>query len=396
MSGPLEGIRVLEVANFIAGPYAGLLLADLGAEVIKIENPDGGDPFRGWQYGGDQPTFWAYNRSKKSVILNLRTDEGKEVLRRLARSADVLLENQRPGVMDRLGVGSAQLMAINPRLIYCSVTGFGPTGPYAGYPAYDGIGQAYSGLVSMLLADPEHPQPVGPNFSDSLSAMFGTFGILGALIARERSGRGQRVDTSLVGATLAFINAPATEVLAGGPVQGPKSRPIASQTYCWTCQDGLSLTVHLSSPPKFWEGLAKSAGRPQLIEDPRFRTQGDRRAHYDELRDELAPIFATRPRDEWLAIMREHDVPCAPNYHLAEVFEDPHIRHMGLLRTIERGGRPAIRTVGCPVDFSDTAPPHPAPPPEYGEHTDEVLASAGYAPAEIETLRAKGVISPSA
>src|SRR5713226_6940901 len=333
MAGALQGIRVLEVANFIAGPYAAMLLADLGAVVIKVENPDGGDPFRGWQYGGDQPTFWAYNRGKKSIILNLRSDEGKDVLRRLAGSADVLLENQRPDVMDRLGVGSSQLMEINPRLIYCSVTGFGPTGPYSKYPAYDGIGQAYSGMVS-LLTNREAPQPVGPNFSDSLSAMFGTFGILGALVARERTGRGQRVDTSLVGATLAFINSPATEVLAGGPMYTPKSRPIASQTYSWTAQDGLPLTVHLSSPPKFWQGLATAVGRPELIDDARFRTQGDRRAHYDELRDELAPIFATKPRDEWLARMRELDVPCAPNYDLGEVFADPQIRHMGLQITI--------------------------------------------------------------
>ncbi|HLQ35654.1 MAG TPA: CaiB/BaiF CoA-transferase family protein [Chloroflexota bacterium] len=392
MAGALQGIRVLEVANFIAGPYAAMLLADLGAVVIKVENPDGGDPFRGWQYGGDQPTFWAYNRGKKSIILNLRSDEGKDVLRRLVRSADVLVENLRPDVMDRLGLGWAQLQEINPRLIYCSVTGFGPTGPYSLYPAYDGIGQAVSGMVSML-TDRQAPQIVGPNFSDSLSAMFAAYGILGALVARERTGRGQRVDSSLVGATLAFINAPATETLAGGPVPGPKSRPIASQTYAWTANDGLPLTVHLSSPPKFWQGLANAVGRPELIEDRRFRTQGDRRAHYDELRDELAPIFATKPRDEWIELLRELDVPCAPIYDLGEVFEDPQIRHMGLQITIERQRRPPIRTVASPVNLSDTPSPRPAPPPEFGEHTDEVLASVGYDVAEIETLRARGVLS---
>ncbi len=150
MTGALDGIRVLEVASFIAGPYAGGLLADLGAEVIKVENPEGGDPFRGWQRGGEQPTFWAYNRGKKSITLNLRSPDGPEVIRRLAASADVLLENMRPGVMDRLGIGYEQLRAINQRLVYCALTGFGDSGPYSKRPAYDGVGQAMSGLVSML------------------------------------------------------------------------------------------------------------------------------------------------------------------------------------------------------------------------------------------------------
>src|ERR1043165_1056313 len=196
MAGPLAGIRVLEVANFIAGPYAGALLADLGAEVVKIENPDGGDPFRGWHRGDtEQTAFWAYNRGKKSVTLNLREPAGREALRTLARDADVLLENMRPGVMDRLGLGYAQLQKVNPKLVFCSVTGFGPSGPYAERPAYDGVGQALGGLVS-LLTDRTNPRPIGPNFADSLGGFFAAYGILGALVARARTGLGQKVDTS--------------------------------------------------------------------------------------------------------------------------------------------------------------------------------------------------------
>lgn len=393
MAGPLAGIRVLEVANFIAGPYAGALLADLGADVVKIENPDGGDPFRGWHRGDtEQTAFWAYNRGKKSVTLNLRGREGRSVLETLARTADVLLENMRPGVMDRLDLGYAHLSQLNPGLIFCSVTGFGPTGPYAQHPAYDGVGQALGGLVS-LLTDRTNPQPIGPNFSDSLAGCFAAYAILGALVARARTGRGQRVDTSLVGATLGFLVAPATDALVGHPPQGPRSRPVASQTYAWLGGDGLPFTVHLSSPPKFWQGLATVAGRADLIDDPRYRTQLDRRAHYDELHSTLATIFATRPRAEWLTRLIEADVPCAPIYDMAEVFADPQIQHMGLEVSLPRGDRPAIRTVRCPVDYSDTRVDVPSAPPELGEHTDAVLAEAGYDPAAIQALRMQGALA---
>jgi formyl-CoA transferase len=391
MGGPLDGVVVLEIANYIAGPYAGLLLVDLGAEVIKVEHPDGGDPFRAWDLGGDQPTFWAYNRGKKSLTLDLRAPGGVEVFYRLAERADVVLENLRPGAMERLGVGWEQLRARNPRLIYCSVTGFGPTGPYRDRPAYDGVGQSLSGLLS-LLTPRDRPQHMGPNFSDSLAGAFGAYGILAALLARERTGRGQRVDTSLVGATIAFLIAPATEALATGTPPGPLSRPSASQTYAWVAADGLPLTVHLSAPQKFWEGLLRAVERLDLLEDERFRTRAARRRNYLALRDELAPVFATRPRAEWLARLEAEGVPHAPIYDLCEVFADPQVRHMGLEIAIPRPGRPPVRTVRGGVDFSDTAPPLPGPPPELGEHTEALLARAGYTAAEIATLRARRVI----
>src|SRR5215207_4913433 len=351
MAGPLDGILVLEVANYIAGPYSGLLLVDLGAEVVKIEQPDSGDPFRAWDLGGDQPTFWAYNRGKKSLTLNLRAEGAVEVFYRLARQADVVLENMRPGATDRLGIGWEQLAAVNPRLVYCSVTGFGPTGPYRERPAYDGVGQSLSGLLS-LLSPRDRPQHIGPNFSDSLAGLFAAYGIMGALLARERTRRGQRVDTSLVGATLAFLIAPATEALAGERVQGPLGRPSASQTYAWVAADGLPFTVHLSSPQKFWEGLCRTAERPDLLTDPRCSTRAARREHYEWLRDELAPVFAARPRAHWLAGLEAAGVPHAPIYNMAEVFDDPQMQHMGLQIDLPRAGKSTVRTVGTPVEYS--------------------------------------------
>ena len=392
MPGPLHGITVLELASFIAGPYAGRLLADLGARVIKVEAPGGGDPFRGWDTGGDSPAFWAYNHGKQSITLNLRTPAALDVMRQLIAGADVLLENMRPGAMDRLGLGYQAVRAINPRLVYTSVTGFGSSGPYRDRPAYDGIGQALSGLLS-LLSERATIQPIGPNFSDSLAGLFAAYGILGALVARGQTGIGQHVETSLVAASLAFLVAPATEMLAGAPAPGPMTRPTASQTYAWLAGDGLPLTVHLSSPPKFWEGLARGVGRAELLEDPRFKTRQARRAHYGELRDELAPVFRTQPRHAWLERLSAYDVPCAPVYNLSEVFDDPQVQHLGLRTPVERADRPSIETVRSPIEYSATPAPSPSPPPALGEHTESILQALGYTSEAIAALRQAGVLA---
>jgi crotonobetainyl-CoA:carnitine CoA-transferase CaiB-like acyl-CoA transferase len=198
MSGSLDGIRVLELGNFISGPYGAMLLADMGAEVIKVENPKGGDPFRGWDLGGDQPNFWAYNRGKKSVTLNLQTPEGKEIFYEIVKNADVVMDNYRPGVTKKLGIDFETLCKINEQIICCSITGTGPTGPYVNRPAYDTVGQGMGGMMSVLM-DPHNPKPIGPAYSDCLSGMFSALGVLGALMARTRTGKGQQVDATMVG-----------------------------------------------------------------------------------------------------------------------------------------------------------------------------------------------------
>jgi crotonobetainyl-CoA:carnitine CoA-transferase CaiB-like acyl-CoA transferase len=391
MKGCLEGIKILELGNFISGPYGACLLADMGAEVIKVENPKGGDPFRGWDLGGDQPNFWALNRGKKSITLNLQTPEGKEIFYRLVKNADVVMENYRPGVTKKLGIDYATLEKINERIIGCSITGTGPTGPYVNRPAYDTVGQGLGGMMSVLM-DPKDPRPVGPAYADHLSGLFSALGILGALAARVRTGRGQQVDATMAGAVLSFLNAPATETLAHGRPPGPYTRPRQSQTYAFSGSDGLPFAIHLSSPQKFWEGLCNAAGHPELIDDARFKTRPDRRKNYDELNKVFAAIFREKPRAYWMEQLEANDVPHTPVYNLKEVFEDPQIKHMGLEIEIDRKSKPSIRTVKFPVEFSDTKPAHPSAPPELGEHNEEYLKPLGYSDQQLLEFKEKGII----
>ncbi len=303
MNGCLDGIKVLELGNFISGPYGAMLLADMGAEVIKVENPKGGDPFRGWDLGGDEPNFWAYNRGKRSITLNLQTPEGKEIFLALAKTADVVLDNYRPGVMKKLGIDYDTVSKTNPGVIYLSITGTGPSGPYVKRPAYDTVGQGLGGMLSLLM-DAQNPRPIGPNYADSLSGMFATIGVLGAIAARAKTGKGQQVDTTMAGSVLAFLIAAATDSLATGKIPGPYTRPIQSQTYAFTGSDGAMFAIHLSSPQKFWEGLCKAAGHAELIDDPRFNTRPNRRSNYDALANTFGEFFKEKPRAHWMDTAR--------------------------------------------------------------------------------------------
>ena len=391
MKGCLEGIRVLELGNFISGPYGACLLSDLGAEVIKVENPKGGDPFRGWDLGGDQPNFWAFNRGKKSITLNLQTAEGREVFYALVKKSDIVMENYRPGVTKKLGIDYETLRKLNDRIICCSITGTGPTGPYVNRPAYDTVGQGLGGMLSVLM-DAKDPRPIGPAYADSLSGMFSALGVLGALVARAETGKGQQIDATMAGSVLAFLIAPATETLAHGQPPGPYTRPRHSQTYAFSSSDGLPFAIHLSSPQKFWEGLCKAAGHPELIEDPRFNTRPNRRKNYDELSKTFGEIFREKPRAYWMDQLEANDVPHTPVYNLQEVFQDPQIKHMGMEIEIERKNKPSIRTVKFPLEYSDTKMSHPTAPPELGEHNAEFLTSLGYDDKKIAEFKEKGII----
>jgi len=368
----LDGITILEFASYVSGPYAGMMLGDLGAEVIKIEEPKSGDPFRGWGAAEYSATFGSVNRNKKSVTLDLKSDEGRDAARALALEADVLIENFRPGVMDRLGLGYEDLSAANPKLIYCAVTGYGPDGPYAKRPGYDTVGQAPGALMSVL-TDMDAPKGMGISLSDHLTGMMAAYGILGAICAREKTGRGQLVETSLLQATLAFQGENAARYFEDGNIPSRRTRTGTAQVYAFVAGDGKPFVIHLSSPAKFWQGLCRVVGREDWVEDARFADKTDRRTNYDALEAELAAIFATQPRDHWLQLLLEADVPSSPIYSLDETLADPQVQHLDMVREVPHPKLGTVKLIDGGVTLHDTPTEIRTAAPGHGEHNAEIL-----------------------
>lgn len=376
MPGALEGIRVVEFANYVSGPYAGMILGDMGADVIKVEEPTKGDPFRGWGRVEYSPTFGSVNRNKKSVTLDLKSDEGKAHARALILTADVVIENFRSGTMERLGLGFDQFREKNPGLIWCSITGFGSDGPYAMRPGYDTVGQASSGLLS-LLTDVADPKPMGISLSDHLGGMNAANGILAAIIARGRTGRGQRVETSLLESTLAFCGENAARFFENGKVPGRATRTHQAQVYAFTASDKKAFVVHLSSPTKFWIGLTQVAGHPEWAEDPRFKTKEARAKSYDVLNGLLADVFRTNTRAHWLEKLLEADVPSAPLNTFDDVFADPQVQHLKMRVDVPHPKLGSVGYVRNGVRMSETPNEVRCCSPELGEHNEEILGSLG-------------------
>ncbi|MFQ5683000.1 MAG: CaiB/BaiF CoA transferase family protein [Candidatus Binatia bacterium] len=392
MAGPLGQIKVLEMANVISGPYAGMLLADLGAEVIKVEMPGTGDYFRLWdgKQGAVRPSFAGYNRGKKSVTLNVQTKSGREVYLRLASKVDVVLENFRPGTLDRFGVGYEVIQRANPSVIYCAISGMGSSGPYCNRPTYDAIAQAMSGLWSQL-TDIRQPEPVGPPMCDQLSGIYAAYGVLAALLSRSSTGHGQKLEVNMLAAGLAFQPTPIADYAMTGEIADKVSRAHRSQSYAFVASDGLPFAIHLSTPPKFWRGLVKVAGLPDLLRDPRFATKAGRIKSYDIIRDRLGEVFRTRPRAEWLAKLEEQDVPAGPIYNVAEAIGDKQVRHIGMVKTFGQGDR-ALQLVGFPVAYSRTPCEPDLPVPDVGEHNEAIFHELGYTEKDLAGMKDEGAI----
>ncbi|HTJ06700.1 MAG TPA: CoA transferase [Caldimonas sp.] len=371
MTPVLTGIRVVEQGTFITGPACGMLLGDLGADVVKVEQPGTGDPFRAFKGGLYSPHYQTYNRNKRSVTLDPKDAGDRDVLDALVESADVYIQNFRPGVADKLGVGAARLRALNPRLVYCSISGFGATGPAAARPAYDTVAQAASGFLK-LLVNPENPRVVGPAIADALTGFYAAYGVLGALVERGRSGKGRTVEVSMLEAMAHFNLDAFTHFLQEGEVMGPYSRPRVSQSYVLECGDGKWIALHMSSPPKFWEGLAKAIEQPHLFDDPRFATREARIAHQEALIELLGERFRERPRDEWCARLQALDVPNAPMYDTSEALVDPQALHLELQTSAMHPTMGLFRTVRSPVSFDGERALAVRPPPVLGEHNDEI------------------------
>ena len=371
MAKVLGDVRVLEMGTFITGPAAGMLLGDLGADVIKIEHPEGGDPFRAFKGELYSPHFQTYNRNKKSITLNTKTAADLAALDRLVADADIFIQNFRPGVAERLGVDAARLQAINPRLVYCAISGFGPSGPDQDRPAFDTVAQAASGFLRLLL-NPEHPRVVGPAIADAITGFYAAYGILGALHEREATGRGRLVEVSMLEAMCHFNLDDFTHYFSAGEVMGPYSRPHVSQSYVFQCADRGWIALHMSSPVKFWEALAEAVGRPDMLSLAQFADRAARIENYDAVVAFLAPIFATRPREAWRLRLRDHGVPSSPVYASDEVLQTDQIRHLGVEIETE-GPMGKFRTIRSPVSFDGEAAREVSAPPLLGADNEAIL-----------------------
>ena len=383
--GALAGVRVLDLTRYIPGPYCTMLLADLGADVVKIEEPFVGDPTRGVPppVGPDSAVHAALNRNKRSVVLDLRTDEGAGLARRLAATADVLVESFRPGVLEKRGLGADALRRDNPRLVYCSMTGYGQAGPHASRAGHDIDYGALSGLLGATRDDDGRPVLPAAQLADMAGGLLGTIAVLGALQARERTGRGQVADVSIFHAALALLTVPLTRLLvAGAPVNELSGAHACYGVY--RCRDGRYVAVG-ALEPKFWETLCRALGHPELV-----GRQWDRGDSRRGARETLAAVFATHDRDDWVRELAAVDACVEPVLDMTEVADAPQAR--GCLAE-QRAGTVPFRTVAPPLRFSDTPPSLRRPAPALGEHTDEVLAEAGIALKEIERLRGAGVIA---
>jgi len=396
-AGALQGIRVLDMSRVLAGPWCAQTLADLGAEVWKVEAPVHGDDTRAWlppEVDGESTYFMCANRSKESIAVNLKRPEGQALIRRLAEQADVLVENYRLGTLERFGLGYEDLAKINPRLIYCSISGYGRTGPRASEPGYDFIIQAESGLMSITGAETGEPMKLGVAITDLVTGMNGVQAILAALFARERTGAGQLIDLALLdGAVCALANI-GSGYLAAGHVPGRfgNAHPTVVPYQIMSSADGqFALAV---GNDKQFAALCAAIGRPELADDERYRLNRHRVLHRDTLIPELQHVFATQPTDHWIQCIRAAGVPVGSVRTVPEALEAPEIAARGLLADVEDARHGTLRLTASPLQLRGTPPAPPSAPPRLGEHTDDILRRVlACSSSELEQWRAAGIIA---
>lgn len=394
--GPLEGIRVLDLTRALAGPYCTMFLGDMGAEVAKIEQPNVGDDSRGWGppfVKNESAYFLAVNRNKKSLVIDMKTREGVELVRRLAGTADVLIENFRPGTMERFGLSEPGLRALNPRLIYASLSGFGADGPMKDWPGYDLIIQAWGGFMSITGRPDGEPTKVAVAIIDIVAGLMLGKAIIAALFARERTGLGQKIDTSLLEAEVACLIPYGSDYLVSGKVPGRSgnAHPNIVPYQSFSTQDGY-LVVGAASEGN-WQRLCQAIDKPELANDPRFAKNALRVANRKELIGILTEVFLKRDTAGWMKILGDAGIPCAPVKTIDQVFADPQVLHRDMLIEVEHPTAGTVRMAGMPLKFSNTPTTVRLPPPLLGQHTEEVLAAwLAVHRDEIEELKRKHII----
>ena len=393
---PLKGIRVLDLTRVLAGPFCSMTLSDLGAEVIKVEIPGRGDDTRAFPpyIDGESSYFMSLNRGKKSVTMNLKDDDATEALHRIAEKCDVVLENFRPGVTARLGVDYETLSRLNPRLIYCSISSFGQTGPYSQMPGYDLIIQGMGGLMGLTGEPGRPPVRVGMAVTDICAGMYGVIGILAALRTREETGRGQYIDVSMLDGSVSWMTYAAGNYFATG-VNPPKmgsAHPSIAPYQAFPTGDGKYILIACGND-RLWGMLTEAMDAEELGGDQRFTTNSLRVENMDTLIPLLEKEFMKKPRDEWLERLQGIGFPCGPVYGLDELFRDPHVLARGMLREVQHPTVGKTKQIGAVLKFSESDSRIQSPPPVLGQDTEEVLTSlAGLSPEEVRRLREKKAI----
>lgn len=394
----LNGVKVLDCSQILAGPFCSMLLADMGAEVIKVEKPTGGDDTR--RMGppfieGESAAFLAMNRNKRSVVLNFKEPDGVAAMKRLVKDADVVIENYRTGVMDRLGLGYETLSEINPALVYCSISGFGRTGPYAERAGFDLVAQGMSGLMSFTGVPDSPPVKVGVPMADMNAGMFATYGILTAYINRLKTGKGQYVEVSLLEAALAYTVWESSSYFATGVVPGPlgSAHRLSAPYQALKTSDGY---INVGAPNQSnFERLCSALGRDELIQREEYRDNASRLAHREQLETALEETLTEQTRAHWLRVLEEAGVPAGPILDMGEVWADPQVIARGMDAPIEHPTAGTVRNIGLAAKLYGTPGKIFKPAPMLGQHTREVLVEAGYSEVEIDSMISSGAVGPA-
>jgi formyl-CoA transferase len=394
--GPLAGVRVLDLSRVLAGPYAAMTLGDMGADVIKIEQPGDGDETRAWGppfAGGESAYYLSVNRNKRGITLNLKHPQGRAIRLDLVRHADVLIENFKVGTLERMGLDDATLWQANPRLIHAALTGFGTTGPYAAYPGYDFVAQAMSGIMSITGEPDGAPMKVGVAIVDVTAALFTLNGVLAALYERTSSGRGQRVDCSLLQSALAWLANVGQNYLVSGSPPGRFGNAHPNIVPYQTFNAADRPLAIASANQRQFETLCRLLNRPELVADPRFASNADRLANRDALVALLQEVFVTKSADAWLALLNEGGIAAGPINTVPEAFADPQVAALNVVRTLPHPTAGELRVVAPPFSLSESEVGPRSAPPLLGQHTAEVLRDVlGRSDHEIAALRADGAI----